>query len=192
MLFLVCRVRGVFLAAALGVLAAIILAAIPGGSLPIPGREGVFALVWPLMPIVASFGIPILVARNRSTLETLSPRATSIRVSTLAAVLLIQVSLLMPSISWYGIVVLRNYMIFFGVSAIFSILVTPRGAWAALVGPTMVIWLLGTDLAGEAKPWAVLLLGPDSRFALFLGASLAIIGVFLMIVFPNGLMRSRT
>lgn len=178
MFLLVARIRGLQLAAMTGVATTALLWLVPGGLVPVPGREGVFALVWPLLPLLAACAVPEVMSRALTPTEIIAPRSWLRRLGTMSGALLVQLStLLLAAFSHEPTVIIRNYVLYFGLAAIHSGIFEPRSAWAVLVAPTIVVWLLGTDLGGNPKPWALFLLPPESIVAATAALALGVIGL---------------
>lgn len=179
---LVSRVRGAGIAILGGGLCLLALVIMPGGALPVPGRSGVFTRIWPLTPAIAAAFLPVLLQRQQQLAEICSPRYQPRRAADIAAFTATQLAILSCA-PWFSPAILtRNYLLCFGVVAIFARLLGSKASWFPLVFLITLTWLLGTEIGGETKPWATLLHAPHSISAWAASVLLAALGAAILLL----------
>jgi hypothetical protein len=181
-LVLAARVRGAGLAVLGGALSVLLLAVIPGGPLAVPGRAGVFALVWPLVPAVGAAMLPSLLHRHRFVLrEGATPRTGHRHAADGAVFIVTQFALLATCIWFPTAILLRNSTMFIGFVALSAALLGARQAWFPLVFAVALTWLLGTGEGGTVRPWALPLHGPGSSAAWAGAGMMAVLGTLALV-----------
>lgn len=152
------RVRGGVTVLAAMVLYALIVWVLPPGYLPVPGRHGVEALLWPAAPLIVTvplLGMPRLWQRPLE-LTGSRPLVTS------AAWLLFSSTALGTLVSRLApagrqAVLDRNLLLLLGVASL-SCLLPLTVIWLPPVTMVLLMWLIGTRAGGTAERWALLFL----------------------------------
>jgi hypothetical protein len=164
-------------------------------AVPVPGRDSVSGLVWPLAPTVVAAAVPGALVPAVRAVEALAERAAwrrraAVVVAILALVLAHGVAA--GAVRSAGVLA-RNGCFVLGVALIATGLLPPGGAWAAPVATSLAMWLLGSGTAGgPAEGWAVLLRpGGDAGASRAAAGALVVGAVVLVVVGPRGSRRGR-
>jgi len=159
----------------------LLLALMPTDAVSVPGRDGVYSVLWPLAPVlvgtwaVAGLRSAFLDCRLASV-RRLSDRAC------VAAILVCGAHLTVFAAPGYQHVVLHRNLAFTLGAAMASVCLLPRSsAWIPIVIPPMVMWLMGTRSVGPPRPWAVLLRPETDHTAMSVAVFLYGAGAFLFL-----------
>ncbi|HXF72450.1 MAG TPA: hypothetical protein VNO79_07575 [Actinomycetota bacterium] len=140
-------------------------AVVPARALPVPGREGVSSLLWPLVPVLPALTVPGSAASARRDLERTGGRSqVALRAWFVAIVTAATGLACLAGIRFDLLIVWRNAAFMLGLTLACAS-VSPRGAWLPAVVVPMLMWLVGTQPGGIVEPWALLLLPGSSTTA---------------------------
>lgn len=152
-----------------------VLVLMPTGSFEVPGRNGVYSVVWPLLPALLAVAIPSATARAGRELEVMAAR--DVRIVRLCFVGLAITASLLVSVTASGLdpaILARNHLLMLGLALVCRAFLAASIAWIPAVAVPIVMWLVGTHVGGAVSDWALLLLPAQSTGALFVA-----IGAFL-------------
>jgi hypothetical protein len=168
----------------------VLLRLMPRNTVAVPGREGVYSVLWPLAPVLVGMWViaglrPTYLDIRLTAVRRVLDRTLAVAVTSVGAVLVVSVA---PAAQ--HAVLYRNVAYTLGAS--FLCLATlPRSvAWIPTVIPPMIMWLLGTRTDGPPQRWAVLLRPEDDHAAIAVAAYA--VGTALLLVLGRGLSSSGT
>lgn len=157
-LFAVTRIRGYVTATLAGLLCAALILAMPIDMHPVIGRTGVFNLLW---PIILSLGglisIPILRHRDLTLVKSSPYRMQRTFLDLGCICFVIVLSSGVASLGLIGFMEILPGLLFYVLLASACYPWAGGTAWMPGVGYALLVWLLGTDHFGIARPWAVTL-----------------------------------
>ncbi len=157
---------GTFGFAALLGLAAFLL--VPSHPVPVPGREGVRSLLWPLVPTLPAVAVPGCLSAGHRDLERVAARSLlRMRAACVSAIAVATFLVCLASWRFDPVVVWRNAALLLGI-AFAGTAVHPAVSWLLVSVIPMVMWLTGTQPGGVVEPWCVLLLPRGSALAAWL------------------------
>jgi hypothetical protein len=152
---------------------------VPAQPVPVPGREGVRSLLWPLIPTFPALAAPACGAVARRDLERTGAR--SILGLRAGYVVLVSGATLLVCLAGWRFdlaVVWRNAAFLLGI-AFAGTAIAPAGAWLPVSVIPMVLWLTGTQPGGVVEPWAILLLPGSSHVGLWVAGAVWGLGAVL-------------
>jgi len=152
------------------------VAGVPRGQQEIPGRLGIYTYVWPLIPALTTVFLPLVSMRSDGARDRAAPAFARRRAADLAGF----TALGLCAVAWRqdlsALVLVRNLALFVGLTALCIRLLGPTAAWMLPACLVMVTWLLGTDVHGEPRGWAVLLHASGSVSAAAVTAVVTVAG----------------
>ncbi|GIU98725.1 MAG: hypothetical protein KatS3mg014_0341 [Actinomycetota bacterium] len=133
-------------------------ALVPSRPVPVPGREGVSSLLWPLVPVLPALAVPQVAGVVYREIERVSGKSSLGTRLGCAAIITSLLGLFCLAGWRFDLSVLcRNAAFLLGV-ALAGTVFSPSGAWLPVTVIPMVMWLIGTQPGGAVDPWAILLL----------------------------------
>lgn len=173
---LVTRVRGLLSAWIIYMLLFIGFLFLPKGIFHVLGRDNVYNHIWPIY--FSLFGVSQLKTQKNweRTAELTAPRPRRRQIIDLLLIYLglaFSSSIVLFSAEFFA-QALRNALFFVALSACCYRFLRSL-AWLPGVGYAFVIWLLGTDILRQPKPWALPLLPAHNSTALGIVAGLIVI-----------------
>jgi hypothetical protein len=169
------------LAAGLALMAAMWV--LPGSPVPVPGRGGIEAVVWPLAPTIVAAILAVVAAPATRDLELAAGRpiqlvkggfvVAGLAGCAIASMVAVVATPLGSTIIW------RNDALLVGLALGSAALLRPTMSWAPPVLLSIVTWLLGPKLGGDVERWAVLLHPADSWPAAAASAIMLVAGCLL-------------
>ena len=147
---------------------------------PIPAREGIASVIWPLIPAIVAIVAPPVLATSYGLPESLAGRsAVALRRFHLGIVAagFAVMCLMAPTAYWP--VLIRNSGLLLGAVLIATVLLGPKTAWIPAFMFPVFCWLLGTERRGQTQPWAVLLRPETSRASQIVAGAALALGVAL-------------
>lgn len=181
---LIWRVRGLGFTLAAAVAMFAVLMVVPRDAQEIPGRLGIYSFVWPLVPALGAAFLPLVSMRTDSPSDWTAPKFKRRRAVDLALFVVVAGVPVFWRADLSVHVMLRNQLLFVGLSAVAVRLVGPAAAWVPLSCCVMVVWLLGTSDGGTPYSWALPLLPPSSAVAAVASLAVACLGVISYVSAP--------
>lgn len=156
---------------------------VPQGPVPVPAAGGVESLLWPLLPVVVTLGVPAVLGSAYGDLERCSSRRpVLLRLRALGFCVVAVSAAAAVQTRFDERVVWRNSALLLGL-AILATCVLPRALrWQPLVLVPMAMWLLGTDDQRRIRPWNVLLLPGHNATPAYVAAFVLATGVAAYLV----------
>ena len=144
---------------------ALLLAFVPRDAMAVPGRDRVFAVIWPLLPTLLAVPIPAIAEHRTDDVHRTAPRILALRLRVLATVAVLCLVGVSTGAVIGSHVLIRNTAALVGL-ALLGAGVLPRSvSWALLVLTPMAMWLFGTRREQDAFAWAFLLRPAADRWA---------------------------
>jgi len=172
-------------------LVGVLLLLTPRNTVAVPGRDGVYSVLWPLVPVLVGMWViaglrPAYLDIRLTAVRRVFDRALAVAGSSAGAMLVVGVA---PAAQ--HTVLYRNVAYTLGVSFI-CVATLPRSfAWIPSVIPPMIMWLLGTRSDGPPQGWAVLLRPEDDHAALAVAVAAYAVGTTLLLGLRDGLAKSH-
>lgn len=138
---------------------------VPVQAVPVPGREGVRSLLWPLIPTLPALAAPACASVGFRELERTGAR--SLPGSRAVCVVLASLATGLVCLAGWRfdlMILFRNAAFLLG-TAFACTAISPTAAWLPVSVIPMVMWLTGTQPGGIVEPWAILLLPRSSALA---------------------------
>jgi hypothetical protein len=173
-------------------LVAVLLLLTPRNTVAVPGRDGVYSVLWPLAPVLVGMwaiaGLrPAYLDLRLTAVRRILDRAIAVAVTSAGAMIVVGVA---PADQ--RTVLYRNVVYTLGVSFICVSTLPKSTAWIPTVIPPMMMWLLGTRSEGPPQRWAVLLRPEDDHAALTVAVAAYAVGSALLLGLRHGLSSSGT
>lgn len=151
---------------------------VPIGPVPVPAAGGVESLLWPLLPVLVTLGVPGVLGSAYDDMERASSRRlVLLRLGALTCCAVVLGAVAMLATRFDERVVWRNSALLLGL-AIAATRLLPRSLrWQPLVLVPMAMWLLGTDEHRRIRPWDLLLLPGGSAMPAVVAAAVLAAGV---------------
>ena len=165
---------------------------VPRGPVAVPAAGGVESLLWPLLPVLVTLGVPGVLASTYGDLERASSRRpVLLRLRALACCTVVVGAAAALNTRFDPRVVWRNTGLLLGLAILASCLLPRAVRWQPLVLVPMAMWLLGTDEHRRLRPWNVLLLPGDRAMPAVVAAVVLAAGVAAYLAPPAALSRSH-
>ena len=173
-------------------LVGVLLLLAPRNTVAVPGRDGVYSVLWPLAPVLVGMWViaglrPAYLDLRLTAVRRILDRAIAVAVTSAGAMLVVGVA---PADQ--HAILYRNIVYTLGVSFICVSTLPKSTAWIPTVTPPMIMWLLGTRSTGPPQAWAVLLRPEDDHAALAVAVLAYAVGTTLMLGLRRGLSSSGT
>ncbi len=163
---------------------------VPEGPVPVPAGGGVESLLWPLLPLLVTLGVPGVLGSAYGDLERGSSRPPILlRLGALTCCTVVVSAVAVLDTRFDDRVVWRNTAFLLGLAILATSLLPRALRWQPLVLVPMAMWLLGTDDHRRIRAWDVLLLRGDATTAMLAAIATLALGVVGYLLLPD---RSRS